>query len=294
MPETWTPTDRELAALLEDIGGSLAVPAGAGLPALVRERIVAEPEGVVPLRRLADAQAPANFRAGPPDPGCPAREKDTALPASRAWRRAVVAAAAVVAVLAATLVASPATREAVADWLGIGAVEIELSDRRPPAETVAALDLGQEVTVAEASRRAGVPVRWPASLGSPAAVYTRTIGPVREVTLVWPPGQSLPATPAPGVGLLLTELRGGVHPAIVKQVVAAATQIRPVAVNGGEGWWISGAPHTVTYLTPGGREVSTATRLAGNVLLWERAGITYRLESALGLADALRLAADVR
>lgn len=269
MPETWTPTDGELVALLEEAGTSLAVPAADGLPGRVRDRLAAGPSTTVtPLRR----------RPGP----------------SPAWRRVLVAAAVVVAVLAATLVASPATREAVADWLGIGAVEIELSDRLPPAETVAALDLGAKVTVAEASRRAGFPVRWPAALGRPDAVYTRTIGPAREVTLVWPPGKGLPATPAPGVGLLLTELRGGVHPAIVKQVAGTGTRVQRAEVDGGDGWWISGEPHTVTYVLPDGREVSAPTRLAGNVLLWERDGITYRLESALRLADALRLAASVR
>jgi hypothetical protein len=266
VPEAWTPTERELVALLEDIGGSLAVPAGADLPERVRARIGTQSVGVVPLRRPSPVPA---------------------------WRRPLVASAVVVAVRAATLVASPATREAVADWLGIGAVEIELSDR-PPAETVAALDHCREVTLAEASQQAGFTVRWPAPLGRPAAVYTRTIGPAREVTLVWPPGGALPATPATGVGLLLTQLKGGVHPAIVKQVNAAMSQIQPVEVDGGQGWWISGAPHTLTYVTPGGREISTATRLARNVLLWERNGITYRLEGSLGLAEALRLAAALR
>jgi hypothetical protein len=35
------------------------------------------------------------------------------------------------------------------------------------------------------------------------------------------------------------------------------------------------------------------TRLAGNVLLWEAHGVTYRLEGDLSRADALELAGQI-
>jgi hypothetical protein len=57
-----------------------------------------------------------------------------------------------------------------------------------------------------------------------------------------------------------------------------------VDVNGAVGVFVAGEPHLVV----------PPNRLAGNTVLWVRGDATYRLETALGRAGALRLARSVR
>jgi hypothetical protein len=60
--------------------------------------------------------------------------------------------------------------------------------------------------------------------------------------------------------------------------------VEPAGFDGSPGLWISGALHDVFF--PG-----ASPRLAGNVLIWERHGATYRLESrSLTKAEAVSLA----
>ena len=56
--------------------------------------------------------------------------------------------------------------------------------------------------------------------------------------------------------------------------------------------WLSGGEHVVRWASPDGSGEAT-TRLAGNVLLWEAHGVTYRLEGDLSRADALELAGQI-
>ena len=66
-----------------------------------------------------------------------------------------------------------------------------------------------------------------------------------------------------------------------------------VSVNGGQGYWLEGEPHEFLYTD--GRSVSVERlRLAGNVLLWEVGGITYRIEGPRTLDEALRIAYSLR
>lgn len=265
MPDLWVPTDDELEALLHRVGADLDVPAAVALTQRVRTRIETAPTA-------------AHRRAARGVTG---------------WRRIAVVVGVVLLVATVVVAANPATREAVADWLGIGAVEIQYSDG-PPAPVVTHLDLGDQVTLRDASRLARFAVRRPRALADPAAVYTRRIGNWSEVTLLWPPDEQLPPTAETGVGLLLTELRGGLEPAILKKLVGGEARLQEVEVRGAPGYWISGAPHTLVYRTPDGAEIAIETRLAGNVLLWEQGGITYRVESALDLGPARRIAESVR
>jgi len=257
-------TDEELVALLRNVGANLDVPAGTALAERISARIEATPAR--PRRRELFGQG--------------------------RWRTAFVIGFALL-LTTVVVVANPSTREAVADWLGVGSVEIQYGDG-PPAAVVARLDLGARVDLDDASRIAGFAVRRPAALGEPTIVYTRRIGSAREVTLLWSPDERLPRTAETGVGLLLSELRGGLEPAILKKFVGREARLEEVDVHGARGYWISGAPHTLVYRTPDGGEISTQTRLAGNVLLWERGGITYRLESVLDRAAALGIAGSVR
>ena len=65
-----------------------------------------------------------------------------------------------------------------------------------------------------------------------------------------------------------------------------AARIEPAEVNGQQGIWLTGAPHLFVF--PG-----APPRLAGNVLIWQRGGLTLRLEGRLTKAQAVELAQGV-
>jgi hypothetical protein len=88
--------------------------------------------------------------------------------------------------------------------------------------------------------------------------------------------------------VVLSELRTGVGTMILKKLVGTGTTVRYVRADGAPGVWITGAPHVV--LAP-----ELPPRLEGNVLVWVRGAITYRLEGkALTLDAAQDLAGLVR
>ena len=60
-----------------------------------------------------------------------------------------------------------------------------------------------------------------------------------------------------------------------------------VSVFGEDAYWLEGAPHLLIAEGDGGVEGHRLSRLAANVLIWERQGVTYRIESNLDLADTL-------
>jgi hypothetical protein len=89
--------------------------------------------------------------------------------------------------------------------------------------------------------------------------------------------------------VLLVELNGS-QAGLTKKFVSGRTQVRPAEVRGVYfGLWISGGDHVVRWSTPG-RDHAATTRLAGNVLLWEARGRTYRIEGDLSRAQAMALA----
>jgi hypothetical protein len=94
----------------------------------------------------------------------------------------------------------------------------------------------------------------------------------------------LPAGAA-GVGALLDEIDGDQVP-FIQKLVGGGVPIVRVDVDGARGFFIAGR-HAV-YLPD-----ELKPRLAGNTLLWVRGGVTYRLETALGVKAALRLARSV-
>jgi hypothetical protein len=180
-----------------------------------------------------------------------------------------------------TLAAAPGVRARIADWLGIGAVRVERVERLPDVGPARGLGLGTRTTLAAARRSARVPVPTIAALGAPDAVYVDRPG-AGGAALVYRARPGLPAATR-GIGALLTILPGG-DVAIVKKLLGAGTSVTGVDVDGAIGVFIAGEPHVVT----------PPDRLAGNTLLWVRGDTTYRLETALGRAAALRLARSVR
>jgi hypothetical protein len=281
----------DVERLLTELGPRLDVPGGgAGLAATVAERI--EPAGGGTGARRAPQGSCANG-------GLSANGSMRTVGAQTSWpsrgkRRldpVVVAVAAVV--MAALLVALPQPRQAVARWFGIGGVRFELTgeDGLPP-DLGTELDLGAPVAADDAAAEVPFEIRVPEAVGPPAAAFTGR--PRDGITMVWPASDELPEVGRSGLGLLLTEFPGSTSDTLVAKELDTGTRLEPVSVDGHDGYWITGAPHVVTYLDPDGNARFDAVRLAGNTLLWEADGVTHRMEAALDLGPMLELAESVR
>jgi hypothetical protein len=191
----------------------------------------------------------------------PAPELRIAL-APRRRRRVVVAVA--LAVSLATAFAVPQSRSAILRFFHLGGVTVVQVDTLPPAqERPLSAGLGQPVDDAEAERTLGVPFQ-----------------PDRHGTLYGRDGFVSTVLPGP---VLLSEFGS---PYLIKKVAVGKVEYVEVA-PGVTGLWIAGRPHVVFF-------PDASPRLAGNVLVWIKGNVTFRLEGrGLDEASALRLAREL-
>jgi hypothetical protein len=154
------------------------------------------------------------------------------------------------------------------------------------------LDLGSRyATLAAAERAAGFRALVPAALGQPDEAWYRPAPGV--LTLLYHPRPGLPATEATGVGALVMEARATVGQTSFVKLAPPRSAVQPVTVNGGQGFWISGAPHAFFFYGPPGADRYDSLRLAGDVLIWNQGGLVVRIESALDEHSALGIAGTV-
>jgi hypothetical protein len=209
----------------------------------------------------------------------------------------LVAAAVIVFVVAGVVAIAPA-REAVADWLGIGAVEIRRSGQPVPTATGRAPVPGATGTpgtanpaaaaqLAEARRSVDFAIRTPSASAAGAltkvAVDRRVPGGLvalsyRRFTVV--EIATDPTKPMP-----LFKFVGGAD--LVDTTVAgqSGTGTHP-------GLWV-GAPHAVGFIDRSGEYVQDTVRRSGPVLLWQDSGVTYRIEGLRTLDEARAVAATL-
>jgi hypothetical protein len=253
--------ERELLALRDEI----AWPATPDVAAALQARVAAEPRDP---RRARSLGLPGRPRRAP------------------AWLVPAVAAVLVLLIAFGTLLAaSPGVRATLRDWLGIGAVSVKRVERLPDLSPARRLELGRRVTAAQAARHLGHPVATVHALGAPDAIYAGDAIVPTRVSLVYVARPGLPPGTA-RIGALLDEVGTDSLP-FIQKLVGARGMVEPVDVDGARGIFVSG-PHAVVLpddLRP---------RLAANTIVWVRDGITYRLETRLGLQGALRLARSVR
>jgi hypothetical protein len=188
-------------------------------------------------------------------------------------RSRVIAAVAVAALLAlAVAFAVPQSRAAILRFFHLGAVTIQVVDKLPAAEE-RPLSAGLGPVISRADAKALLP----GLLLPPLAIQPplhRPGGPA--IALVF----QLDGRP-----VLLSEY--GYGGGFIKKLVSGATRVEWTYVDGAMAAWISGASHD--FFFPG-----TSPRLAGNVLVWERGSVTYRLEGTLTKSAALELARSLR
>ena len=197
----------------------------------------------------------------------------------RSWRRPVALVLAVLVVAIGAALAVPQARTAILDWLGLRGVHIVRVEKLPPVPVVGNLDLGRQVTLAEARRRAPwllVPT------DAPDRVYVSTAIPGGKVSLLW-------GTPA-SVRLLLTEFRA--QQTYIEKLIEPNTEVEPVEI-GDIGVWLE-EPHVLLFTDRDGRFRQNTARLAGKTLLWQQGDLTFRLESGLDRTGAVALANSLR
>lgn len=203
--------------------------------------------------------------AWPPEPDVAAtvRERLGGPARPRPRRRGLALAFAAVGAALAVALAVPPARSAILDFLRIGGAKVERVETLPQLRPGTSVP-GVPATLEEA--RAALPFTPAEPPGEPERILLdRGAG---WVTFVYP-------------DRLLSAFRG--DELLLKKAVEAGTRTEWVAVGGAAALWIEGAEHAV--FLPGGE-----ARLAGNVLLWVRDGVTYRLEGDLTRAEALRFA----
>ncbi|MEU2611010.1 hypothetical protein ABZ570_05380 [Micromonospora sp. NPDC007271] len=215
----------------------------------------------------------------PPDVAAQVRARLTApVRRRRRWRY-------LVAVLVALLVAllppgRAAIADAVAGLLRFAGITVATSaEPALPTGTPAPLPAQRPAGLAEAQRQVRFPIRLPATLGPPEQVLVADPDPTgtcRVATLVYRGG-----------ALRLDAFDGRLDPAFHKQ--AGGPGVEWVQVGGDFAIWVGG-PHTVAYVDrTGALRVETA-RLAASTLIWQEAGVTYRLEGDLSRDEAIEVA----
>jgi hypothetical protein len=257
-------TDEQLGAALAQLRTAVTYPPTPPLAARVRQRLAADAD---PSRRLR---------------------------LFRAWY--VVAALVILTAMVALV--WPGAREAVAERLGLRGVRVTyvpaLSPSPPRVDPRPSLGTAVDLDAARAHVAFSVLVPALGDLGPPDEVYLNRAAPGGEVTLLYAPRPGFPDAAGTGLGLLISQTPGASVGPSYEKGAGPGTQVRSVRVRGQPGLWIEGAPHHFTYVGPGGAGRVGEARLAANVLVWEQDGLTVRIEGALTLEMALRIADSLR
>jgi hypothetical protein len=249
---------------LAELAGQLDLPMPRDLTPAVRERILI---GSAPRRSIWSRPSPLR-------------------------RAAIIAPLAAVLLVAIVLIASPSARTGVADQLGLPFVSISAEPTPVAVPAGSALQLGVVTTLdSTASATRNLLVLPPTGLlGEPDAVYLLEQRGITQVSYVYRPTGDLPESGDSGVGLLISQIDGVTNASFIEKQLDDDTALELVLVNGERAFWLSGQPHVFYYQTPDGAIREESIRLAGNVLIWQQAGITLRIESALARDEVIRIA----
>jgi len=203
-------------------------------------------------------------------------------PSMALWNRRrafVLVAVALAAVLALAFVAR----------LMLGAAEIRVREGiTPSGPPLGPAGLGSPVPVSQIDDAARFDVGMPAGPAPDEAYVFRTNFVRPAALLAWEAGDDQTALPGTPWRMMLIQVRGDER-TLVKDV-ARVEDSRIVEVEGRSAFWID-SPHELIVLTDEGAETFL---IRANVLIWEESGVTHRLETTLGLPEAIALAETVR
>ncbi len=206
-------------------------------------------------------------------------------------RRLVAVVAATVAVTA--ILAIPTARAAVTSFFDVGAVRVH--EESPPGgrATARPLLLGT-VTSLDAARTA-MPAVVPAvrGFGSPDEVWFDAKG-GGVTSLVYRARPGLPAAKhTPGIGLLIQEYSGD-GSGFLHKYLTNGSRAEQVAVGPYDGVFITGGSHFLAYDDVTGAGATDDGRLAGNALIFQREGLTIRIEGDVPRDRMVAIGASLR
>ncbi|HEX6231239.1 MAG TPA: hypothetical protein VF029_05960 [Actinomycetota bacterium] len=173
----------------------------------------------------------------------------------------------------------------------IGVAEIRVQPPGSPTATAPPLGaggLGAPVALPDAEAAVGFRIGLPPG-PAPDAVFVFE-GPAGSdgALLAWEPSDRYPPLGGTPWRLLLMQVEGDEE--VLLKTTGAAEDVRIVSVDRRRAFWLV-EPHVLDVRTADG---SRRFSVEGNVLIWAEGAITYRLETPLGLRDALSLAASIR
>ncbi|MDS0139418.1 MULTISPECIES: hypothetical protein [unclassified Amycolatopsis] len=206
----------------------------------------------------------------------------------RAIPRWATVAAVLLLVFAAAVTLSPAVRATVTDLLRFAGIELR-SQPGPAVRGQGLLPGERSVDLAEARRLVPFPIGVPAALGGPDDVRIAD-DPARVVSLLYQTEPGRPPAAVEPVAVRLDEFDGRLGPVFEKFLGMSGGQ--RVSVTGAPAIWLD-RPHELIYVDRAGQWRTETARLAAQSLIWQRGTVTYRLEGAFTLEDALRIAATV-
>jgi hypothetical protein len=150
----------------------------------------------------------------------------------------------------------------------------------------------REASLAEARRAAVFPVPAPVRLGPPDQVLLPAgAGRAQFVVLRYGPGPGRPPPGPGGMAVELDEFAGTMAPYLDKYLYNGTAE--RVTVGADQGLWMN-APHEIAYVDGSGQTQVISARLAGPALLWQHAGVTFRLEGDLRRDEALMIARSLQ
>jgi hypothetical protein len=205
-------------------------------------------------------------------------------------RRRVVIALVATVVAAATLAIPPA-RAAVTSFFEIGAVRVH--EQPLPGAVAGPLVLGRLTTLGDARARMQVVVPTARGFAEPDEVwFDHKAGGVTSLVYRAKPG--LPAAEhTEGVGLLVQEFVGD-GSGFLNKYLGHGAHAERVAVGPDEGVFITSGDHFLAYEDATGEGHTEDGRLVGNALIFQRGGLTIRVEGNLPLERMVAIGASLR
>ena len=202
-------------------------------------------------------------------------------------------------VIAAALLALAGVALAARLVIELGAVAVEVLPGRPtalPTNVATGGDLGREIPLADAEAIAGFPPALPTVLGAPdiawldeAAVDPGSADVAVRIVTHWLPSDDLPMIPGTKTGAVLMQFEGEWEVAS-KQLYAETNRFGAAIVDGRQAFWTTGG-HELQLV---GGDETRRLLVTGNVLIWQDAGFTFRLETALPKGAAVAVAETVQ
>jgi hypothetical protein len=170
--------------------------------------------------------------------------------------------------------------------------------RALPTTTTAIVqsDPGTLMSLSDARTAVGIHVLVPTIYGMSRPDEVRVAHPptTGEVSLVYRSRTGLPAADDAGVGMVIAMFKGQLDVASFDTLLGPGTRVEATTVQGVPGYWIEGAPKAFGFIDGAGNLRTQSFRLGGSVLLWQRNGLTLRIESALALDQAVRVADSMK